>query len=135
MLETLRLLRTQKPEWRLWHPIDPSRPDAALRELSAIGPRNVVWLNEAQFYLDVADGGVGERVAAGFAGPPRSPARNCSDCARPGRAPGPGRDVELGQDTNARQHPQLRIIRVGLARRLVMAPTVRRERAERRRCR
>src|SRR5262249_6481592 len=52
--------------WRLWHPIDPSRPDAALRELSAIGPRTVVWLNEAQFYLDVEDGGLGERVAAGL---------------------------------------------------------------------
>jgi len=48
---------------------------------------------------------------------------------------GSGLGVELGQDTNARQHPQLRIIRVGLARRLVMAPTVRRERAGRRRCR
>ena len=43
--------------WRLWHPIDPSRPDAALRELPGIGPRTVVWLNEAQFYLDAAEAG------------------------------------------------------------------------------
>ena len=50
--EALALLRDQDPPWRLWHPIDPSRPDAALRELAGIGPRTVVWLNEAQFYLD-----------------------------------------------------------------------------------
>ncbi len=50
--EALDLLRDQDPPWRLWHPIDPSRPDAALRELPGIGPRTVVWLNEAQFYLD-----------------------------------------------------------------------------------
>jgi Trypsin-like peptidase domain len=64
--EALQLLRGQEPEWRLWHPIDPTRPDAALRELPGIGPRTVVWLNEAQFYLDVADGDLGERVAAGL---------------------------------------------------------------------
>jgi hypothetical protein len=64
--EALQLLRDQPEQWRLWHPIAPSRPDAALRELPAIGPLTVVWLNEAQFYLDVADGGLGERVAAGL---------------------------------------------------------------------
>ena len=63
------------PGWRLWHPIDPSRPEAALRELPGIGPRTVVWLNEAQFYLDVADGGLGERVAAGLRELLRDPAR------------------------------------------------------------
>ena len=55
--EALGLLRDQDPPWRLWHPIDPSRPEAALRELPDIGPRTVVWLNEAQFYLDVAEAG------------------------------------------------------------------------------
>ncbi len=65
--EALHLLRDQKPGWRLWHPIGPSRPDAALRELRAVGPRTVVWLNDAQFYLDPpADLGLGERVAAGL---------------------------------------------------------------------
>jgi len=49
--EALALLRDQDPPWRLWHPIDPSRPDAALAELPGVGPRTVVWLNEAQFYL------------------------------------------------------------------------------------
>ncbi|MFE5328188.1 tetratricopeptide repeat protein [Embleya sp. NPDC056575] len=48
--------------WRLWHPIAPGRPEAALAELSAVGPHTVVWLNEAQFYLEPA--GIGERVAA-----------------------------------------------------------------------
>ena len=64
--EALQQLRGRPGPWRLWHPIDPSRPDAALRELPGIGPRTVVWLNEAQFYLDVEDGGLGERVAAGL---------------------------------------------------------------------
>jgi len=63
--EALRLLRDQEPGWRLWHPLDPSRPEAALRELPTIAPQTVVWLNEAQSYLD-AGGGVGERVAAGL---------------------------------------------------------------------
>jgi hypothetical protein len=64
--EALQLLRDQDPPWRLWHPIDPSRPDAALRELPGIGPRTVVWLNEAQFYLDPPEAGLGEKVAAGL---------------------------------------------------------------------
>jgi hypothetical protein len=72
--EALHLLRDQPGPWRLWHPIDPSRPDAALRELPAIEPRTVVWLNEAQFYLDVP-GGVGERVAAGLRELLRDPGR------------------------------------------------------------
>ena len=73
--EALQPLRDQEPGWRLWHPIDPTRPDAALREMPGIGPRTVVWLNEAQFYLDVADGGLGERVAAGLRALLRDPAR------------------------------------------------------------
>jgi hypothetical protein len=34
----------------------------------------VVWLNEAQFYLDVADGGPGEQIAAGLRELLRDPA-------------------------------------------------------------
>ena len=71
--EALRLLRDQELGWRLWHPIDPSRPEAALRELPSVGPRTVVWLNEAQSYLD--DGENGERVAAGLRELLRDPAR------------------------------------------------------------
>ena len=73
--EALRLLRGQDPPWRLWHPIDPSRPEAALRELPGIGPRTVVWLNEAQFYVGPAEPGLGERVAAGLRELLRDPAR------------------------------------------------------------
>ena len=73
--EALRLLRDQPEQWRLWHPIDPSRPEAALREMSAIGPRTVVWLNDAHFYLNIPDGGLGERVAAGLRELLRHPAR------------------------------------------------------------
>ena len=73
--EALALLRDQDPPWRLWHPIDPSRPDAALPELPGIGPRTVVWLNEAQFYLDPAEAGLGEQVAAGLRALLRDPGR------------------------------------------------------------
>jgi hypothetical protein len=71
--EALAPLRDQDPPWRLWHPIAPSRPDAALAELPGIGPRTVVWLNEAQFYLDPA--ALGERVAAGLRELLRDPGR------------------------------------------------------------
>ena len=73
--EALALLRGLDPPWRLWHPIDPSRADAALAELPRIGPRTVVWLNEAQFYLDVTEAGLGERVAAGLRELVRDPGR------------------------------------------------------------
>ncbi|MER5905082.1 hypothetical protein ABT150_34225 [Streptomyces mirabilis] len=48
--------------WRLWHPFDPTRADAALDDLARVQPLTVIWLNEAQHYL--GDPGVGERVAA-----------------------------------------------------------------------
>jgi hypothetical protein len=70
--EALELLRGQPVSWRLWHPISPSRPEAALRDLASIGPRTVVWLNEAQFYLA---GRLGERVAAGLRELLRNPDR------------------------------------------------------------
>ncbi|WP_147269111.1 helix-turn-helix domain-containing protein [Sphaerisporangium album] len=60
--EALTILRAQGG-WRLWHPFDPTRPEAALAELATVGPRTVVWLNETQFYFDTA-GDTGERVAA-----------------------------------------------------------------------
>jgi hypothetical protein len=58
--QALELLRGLEPGWRLWHPID---PQAALAGLPGVQPRTVVWLNEAQRYLDTADG-TGEQVAA-----------------------------------------------------------------------
>ncbi|WP_455908307.1 helix-turn-helix domain-containing protein [Streptomyces hydrogenans] len=48
--------------WRLWHPFDPTRAEAALAELGRVEPRTVVWLNEAQHYL--GDRAVGERISA-----------------------------------------------------------------------
>ncbi|MFE3196813.1 hypothetical protein [Embleya sp. NPDC059237] len=48
--------------WWLWHPSDPTRAEAALADLARVGPRTVVWLNEAQHYL--GDPRAGERVAA-----------------------------------------------------------------------
>ncbi|MGW2974112.1 SEL1-like repeat protein [Streptomyces mirabilis] len=51
-------------EWRLWHPIDPERPQAALADLSGVGPKTVVWLNEAHHYLLHPQHG--EPIAAGL---------------------------------------------------------------------
>ncbi|MEV6824778.1 hypothetical protein [Amycolatopsis sp. NPDC051102] len=58
--EALEQLRADG-RWRLWHPYDPTRPEAALEALDLVGPRTVVWLNETQEYLK---GRHGERVAA-----------------------------------------------------------------------
>jgi TPR repeat protein len=52
--------------WWLWHPVDPSRPHAAARDLERVGPFTVVWLNEIQHYLLTANPALGERIAAGF---------------------------------------------------------------------
>ncbi|WJV47144.1 hypothetical protein [Streptomyces flavofungini] len=60
--------------WRLWHPINPSHPEAALEHLPAIGPRTVVWLNEAQHYLDTS-GESGEQIAARLRDVMRDPDR------------------------------------------------------------
>jgi hypothetical protein len=49
--------------WRLWHPFDPTRPEAVLAKLRRVGPHTVVWLNETQHYLDTPSD-IGERVAA-----------------------------------------------------------------------
>jgi tetratricopeptide (TPR) repeat protein len=62
-------------DWRLWHPIDPSRPEAAAEAIAAVGPRTVVWLNEAQHYLFTLASGLGERIAAGLRELLRSPDR------------------------------------------------------------
>lgn len=37
--------------WKVWHPLAPSRPEAALTGLESVGPHTVIWLNEAQLYL------------------------------------------------------------------------------------
>ncbi|WP_370136452.1 tetratricopeptide repeat protein [Streptacidiphilus sp. EB103A] len=50
--------------WRVWHPIDPSPPEAVLRDASAVGPNTVVWLNEIQRYLLTSSSDLGERAAA-----------------------------------------------------------------------
>ncbi|WP_186343773.1 helix-turn-helix domain-containing protein [Streptomyces sp. CFMR 7] len=47
--------------WRLWHPFDPTRAEAALADMQHVGPRTVVWLNEAQHYL--GDTRHGEAIA------------------------------------------------------------------------
>lgn len=70
--EALNLLRRQSRPWRLWHPIDPTRPEALRAELSEVAPYTVIWLNEAQLYL--ADH-LGEQVAAGLRALLREPQR------------------------------------------------------------
>jgi hypothetical protein len=51
--------------WRLWHPLDPSRPQALLESLAEVRPHTVVWINDAHHYL-ATDPMVGEQVAAGL---------------------------------------------------------------------
>jgi len=50
--------------WRLWHPYDPTRPEALLEGLPAVAPRTVIWLNEAQLYLLEAPTDAAQRAAA-----------------------------------------------------------------------
>ena len=61
--------------WRLWHPIAPERPHAATRDLPVVGPRTVIWLNEAQHYLLTPGRQAGEEVAAGLRELLRTPER------------------------------------------------------------
>ncbi|MFD5887061.1 tetratricopeptide repeat protein [Streptomyces sp. NPDC060334] len=58
-------VRELPAEWRLWHPLTPTRPEAALADLASVGRHTMVWLNEAQRYLLTPDG-LGEHVAAGL---------------------------------------------------------------------
>lgn len=60
--------------WRLWHPFDPTRAEAALADLVRVAPCTVVWLNEAQHYFG-AGAGVGERIAAAVHNLLTAPAR------------------------------------------------------------
>jgi hypothetical protein len=68
-------VQTLPDDWRLWHPIDPSRPEAAADALSAVEPQTIIWLNEAQHYLLMAASELGERVAAGLRELLRDPTR------------------------------------------------------------
>lgn len=60
--------------WRLWHPFDPTRAEAALADLTRVEPHTVVWLNEAQHYLG-AGRGLGERIGAALHSLLTDPAR------------------------------------------------------------
>ncbi|MEV4638346.1 hypothetical protein AB0J80_13445 [Actinoplanes sp. NPDC049548] len=52
--------------WRLWHPYEPTRPEAAATALNQVGSHTVVWLNEVQHYLLATDAALAERIAAGL---------------------------------------------------------------------
>ncbi|MFH9829405.1 helix-turn-helix domain-containing protein [Streptomyces bobili] len=60
--------------WWLWRPFDLTRLEAALAENDQLGPRTVVWLNEAQHYLG-AGHGFGERLSAALATLVSNPSR------------------------------------------------------------
>ncbi|MET9694374.1 hypothetical protein ABZY81_39185 [Streptomyces sp. NPDC006514] len=53
-----------KNGWCLWHPFAPTRAQAALDGIEKVEPRTVVWLNEAQHYLDLDAPGTCEALAA-----------------------------------------------------------------------
>ncbi|GAB2616388.1 hypothetical protein Aab01nite_29180 [Paractinoplanes abujensis] len=65
--ELVQYIGSRSPEpWRIWHPFDPTRPEAAAEDIGRVGARTIVWLNEAQLYLAPPDSRLGERVAAGL---------------------------------------------------------------------
>ncbi|MGW4882228.1 tetratricopeptide repeat protein [Streptomyces sp. NPDC004262] len=67
----------QLPEgWRLWHPIQPTRPSALLDGIGSVQPHTVVWLNEAQHYLLTPGSDTGERVSAALRELLRDPDRS-----------------------------------------------------------
>ncbi|WP_157430159.1 tetratricopeptide repeat protein [Actinomadura oligospora] len=57
-------IRAELPDWRVWHPLTPERLLAVVEALRTrrVAARSVIWLNEAQFYLQPQQ--VGELVAA-----------------------------------------------------------------------
>jgi hypothetical protein len=62
--ETLQIIKDSdipNASWRLWHPIAPSPAEAVLKGLPSVTEHTVIWLNEAQLFLDASDG---EKVAA-----------------------------------------------------------------------
>lgn len=69
-------IRFLPPSWRLWHPIEPSRPEAALASLDAVEPNTVLWLNETQHYLLTPNSPLGENLAAGLRALLRDPERS-----------------------------------------------------------
>ncbi|MGV9602088.1 tetratricopeptide repeat protein [Streptosporangium sandarakinum] len=56
-------IRAVLPGWRVWHPLTPERPLAVVEALRGdrLAARSVIWLNEAQFYLQAPQ--AGESVA------------------------------------------------------------------------
>lgn len=50
--------------WELWQPVAPGRALALRNGLPSGGPRTVVWLNEAQLFLQTPSSGLGEELAA-----------------------------------------------------------------------
>ncbi|MEV6182286.1 hypothetical protein [Streptomyces sp. NPDC052015] len=60
------LERAQPGRWWLWHPYNPTHPQAVLADLERVGRHTIVWLNEAQHYLMPNNQRLAERVAAGL---------------------------------------------------------------------
>ncbi|MFI1420880.1 tetratricopeptide repeat protein [Streptomyces sp. NPDC020731] len=52
--------------WELWQPVAPGRGQALRDGLASVGPRTVVWLNEAQLFLLTPAGGLRAELAAGL---------------------------------------------------------------------
>ncbi|MEW2620753.1 hypothetical protein [Streptomyces sp. NPDC048106] len=61
--------------WRLWHPINPSGPQAIISAADEIKPHTVIWLDEIQHYLLTATTSLGEQVASKLRALLRDPER------------------------------------------------------------
>ncbi|MFI9623116.1 trypsin-like peptidase domain-containing protein [[Kitasatospora] papulosa] len=68
-------LQALPPGWRLWHPISPARAQALSDGLDAVAPRTVIWLNEAQRYLNTPGRDLGGQIASRLRGLLRDPGR------------------------------------------------------------
>ncbi|TYB47863.1 hypothetical protein FXF69_00980 [Actinomadura chibensis] len=53
-----KAIRAELTDWRVWHPLPPERPTALAEAVRAgrLAARTVIWLNEAQFYLQAVGG-------------------------------------------------------------------------------
>ncbi|MEV0734161.1 tetratricopeptide repeat protein [Polymorphospora sp. NPDC050346] len=74
--ELARYVEQKRPaQWWLWHPHDPTRPEAATAAIDQAVPNTIIWLNEAQLYLAPTHTELGERIAAGLRTLLRDPQR------------------------------------------------------------
>ncbi len=69
------VLQMLPDDWRVWHPIEPGRPESVVDAVGDLSPRTLVWLNETHHYLLTPGSSLGEEVSARLRALLRDPAR------------------------------------------------------------